>query len=76
MDQHLDMDGKFSRNKSFVTTFNFKYQYLMRIYDNDNWVINVSLVAEDEFDRGSDSKSAEGISLLSIFSVYVITIAV
>lgn len=46
----------------------------MRIYDN--WVINVSLVAEDEFDSGSDSKSAEGISLLSIFSVYVITIAV
>lgn len=48
----------------------------MRIYDNYNWVKNVSLVAEDDFDSGSDSKSAEGISLLSIFSTYVITIAV
>lgn len=48
----------------------------MRIYDNDNWVKNVYLVAEDDFDSGSDSKSAEGISFLSIFSIYVITIAV
>lgn len=76
MDQHLDMDGKFSRNKSFVTTFKFQISI-----SNENlwqWQLgkNVSLVAEDDFDSGSDSKSAEGISLLSIFSIYVITIAV
>lgn len=48
----------------------------MRIYDNDNWVINVFLVVEDEFDSGSDFKFVEGILFLFIFSIYVIIIVV